>query len=145
MHVVTIIMITIVNNKGGDSHYSWGHVHATRRRRLERLIGCPRGLNWDSSWSRSRIFPRELFDWPTSAATIVFTHFWRELLQCRNHSGFDGSVCVINLPGRWRTGNGDQRGVNGSLKFLSKLSTAVPKSTPKGTQAKVTKTRATER
>jgi hypothetical protein len=22
MHVVTIIMITIVNNKGGDSHYS---------------------------------------------------------------------------------------------------------------------------
>jgi hypothetical protein len=75
MHVVTIIMITIVNNKGGDSHYSWGHVHATRRRRLERLIGCPRGLNWDSSWSRSRIFPRELFDWPTSAATIVFHTF----------------------------------------------------------------------
>jgi hypothetical protein len=30
-----------------------------------------------------------------------------------------------------RTKNGDQRRVNGSLKFLSKLSTAVPKSIPK--------------
>jgi hypothetical protein len=35
-------------------------------------------------------------------------------------------------------------GVNGSLKFLSKLSTAVPKSTPKGTKTKSMKTRATK-
>jgi hypothetical protein len=31
----------------------------------------------------------------------------------------------------FRTGNGDQRGVNGSLKFLLKLLTTVPKSTSK--------------
>jgi hypothetical protein len=31
----------------------------------------------------------------------------------------------------WRTETGDQRGVNGSLKFLSKYSAAVPSSPPR--------------
>jgi hypothetical protein len=66
---------------------------------------------------------------------------WYIFYKLRLHA--DGLICLLSFMHKGPK-TATRGGVNGSLKFLSKLSTTVPKSTPKGTQTKATKTRATK-